>query len=128
MSASTSRIALPQATITLDGAARGLLYLLPLAVAFGSLAPLGVGSLRAGVTDLFVAALVVLGAAWLWRSPDARADLAHPVTWARRLWREVVSVGGRVRPRLAGEGCSGLRIGGGFTQRLGELKRSETAF
>ena len=87
MSASASRIAIPQATITLDGAARGLLYLLPLAVAFGSLAPLGVGSLRAGVTDLFVAALVALGAAWLWRSPDARADLAHPVAWARRLWR-----------------------------------------
>ncbi|HEY8324540.1 MAG TPA: hypothetical protein VIG77_08625, partial [Ktedonobacterales bacterium] len=87
MSASARRIASPRAAITLDGSARGLLYLLPLAVAFGSLAPLGVGSLRAGVTDLIVAAQVALGVVWLWRSPGARADLAHPVAWAQRLWR-----------------------------------------
>lgn len=87
MSASARRIAVAQPTITLDSAGRALLYLLPLAVAFGSLAPLGVGSLRAGVTDVIVAALVALGAIWIGRSPDARDSLEHPAAWARRLWQ-----------------------------------------
>lgn len=87
MSASARRVAVVAPAVTLGGAARTLLYLLPLAVAFGSLAPLGVGSLRAGVTDLIVAALVALGAIWVWRAPDARANRQHPVAWARQLWR-----------------------------------------
>jgi O-antigen ligase len=87
MSASAGRLAAAQDALTLDGAARFLLYLLPLAVAFGSLAPLGVGKLRAGVTDVLVAGLVALGVVWLWRSPAAREAIARPLDWARRLWR-----------------------------------------
>ena len=87
MSASASRLATRQGALTLDGAARLLLYLLPLAVAFGSLAPLSVGKLRAGLTDAIVAGLLALAVVWLWRSPDARDALAHPLDWARRIWR-----------------------------------------
>ncbi|HEY7975415.1 MAG TPA: O-antigen ligase family protein, partial [Ktedonobacterales bacterium] len=87
MFASAGRVAATQDALTLDGVARLLLYLLPLAVAFGSLAPLGVGSLRAGVTDALVAGLVALGVVWLWRSRAARAAAQHPLDWARQLWR-----------------------------------------
>lgn len=87
MSPSASRVAIRQDALTLDGAARLLLYLLPLAVAFGSLAPLSVGKLHAGFTDAIVAGLLALGAAYLWRSPDARDAIARPLGWARRIWR-----------------------------------------
>lgn len=87
MSASAGRLATQQDALTLDGAGRLLLYLLPLAVAFGSLAPLSVGSLRAGLTDALVAGLVALGLARLWRSPDARLAASRPLAWSRRLWR-----------------------------------------
>jgi len=87
MSASAGRLAARQDALTLDGAGRLLLYLLPLAVAFGSLAPLSVGSLRAGVTDALVAGLVALGLVWLWRSPDAHWAARRPLVVARLLWR-----------------------------------------
>lgn len=87
MSASAGRLGAAQGVFAVDGAARLLLYILPLAVAFGSLAPLGVGSLRAGLTDALVAGLVALGVAWLWREPTTRDTLAHPSDWLRRAWR-----------------------------------------
>lgn len=87
MSPSASRVAVRQDALTLDGAARVLLYLLPLAVAFGSLAPLSVGKLHAGPTDAIVAGLLALGAVSLWRSSEARDAFAHPLDWARRVWR-----------------------------------------
>lgn len=87
MSASAGRVAAAQEALTLDGAARFLLYILPFAVAFGSLAPLGVGKLRAGLTDAIVAGLVALGVVWLWRSGAARDALAHPSHCLKRMWR-----------------------------------------
>ena len=87
MSPSASRVATAQRAGSLDRAARLLLYILPLAVAFGSLAPLGVGSLRAGATDAIVAALVALGLLWLWRTPELHVSFTHPVGWARERWR-----------------------------------------
>ncbi len=87
MSASAGRLTVTRNALTLDGVARFLLYILPLAVAFGSLAPLGVGKLRAGATDARVAALVALGAVALWRSTEARAALRRPGGWLRRSWR-----------------------------------------
>lgn len=87
MFASASRVAPARATLTIDGVARLLLYLLPLTVAYGAVAPLGVGALRASLTDALVAALVALGALWLWRSPDAHEAARRPLAWALRLWR-----------------------------------------
>ncbi len=87
MFASAGRLAARQDALTLDGAGRLLLYLLPLAVAFGSLASLSVGSLRPGVTDALVAGLVALGLIWLWRSPDAHWAVRRPLVVARLLWR-----------------------------------------
>lgn len=87
MSPSASRVATAQRAGAVDRVARLLLYILPLAVAFGSLAPLGVGSLRAGVTDAIVAALVALGVVWLWRTPELHATLTHPLEWARERLR-----------------------------------------
>ncbi|HZC06043.1 MAG TPA: O-antigen ligase family protein [Ktedonobacterales bacterium] len=87
MSPSASKVVIAQRAGSVDGVARLLLYVAPLAVAFGSLAPIGVGSLRAGPTDAVVAALVALGLIALRRSPDSRALLADPINWMRGLWR-----------------------------------------
>ncbi len=87
MLTSASRVASARRTLTLDGVARALLYLLPLAVAYGSLAPLNVGKLHAGPTDALVATLVALGVAWLWRTPEAQAAMRRPLEWARAVWR-----------------------------------------
>lgn len=87
MSPSASRVATAQRAGSLDRVARLLLTVLPLAVAFGSLAPLGVGSLRAGATDAIVAALVALGLISIWRTPELRASLTHPLGWARERLR-----------------------------------------
>jgi O-antigen ligase len=87
MSASAGRLATQQQALTLDGVARLLLMLLPLAVAFGSLAPIGVGALRAGATDALVAGLIALGVISLWRSPEAHAAVARPLDWLRSVWR-----------------------------------------
>lgn len=96
MSASASAVAARgRVALSSEVVARALLYLLPLAVAFGSLAPLGVGKLRAGATDALVGALVVVGALalvslWRGRSSLADAGAGRPQTWRwlRRLPRE----------------------------------------
>lgn len=88
MSASAGRLTAAPAALTYDSAARALLYILPLAVAFGSLAPLAVGSLRAGATDIIVAGLVALGAASLRSNSQARAALRQPLTWITTTWRD----------------------------------------
>ena len=87
MFASASRVASEQRTLSVEGIARALLYLLPLAVAYGSLAPLNVGKLHAGLTDALVAALVVLGVVWIWRAPEAQAAARRPLAWGRAVWR-----------------------------------------
>ncbi len=87
MSASAGRLTTAHAALTVDSAARALLYLLPLAIAFGSLAPLAIGSLRAGATDALVASLVALGAISARSNGKLHAATRQPLAWITTAWR-----------------------------------------
>lgn len=88
MSASTGGLATARAALTVDTAARALLYLLPLAVAFGSLAPLAIGPMHAGATDAIVAGLVALGVISARSSGELRAVRRQTRTWITSIWRD----------------------------------------
>jgi uncharacterized membrane protein YccC len=75
------------------------LYLLPFAVAFGSLFTLSVHGLNASLTDILVAALVVSAAYRVWRKAVARErshqlEQFHPSYLALFIGRDPVPVGG----------------------------------
>lgn len=86
MRASAGELTIAGVRVTPEGAARALLYILPLAVGFGQSVTLAVKGLRASLTDLIVAALVALSVYSLWRMGafdglDVRRDA--------RQWRRV---------------------------------------